>query len=90
MLTWFIILEAADCVAAKVDPEKFAWASASEDDVAEVTGTMANGFGAKTSDKEPSKSISALFEVVGKVEAVGTDVAVGEAVMRKMKSITFQ
>jgi hypothetical protein len=28
--------------------------------------------------------------VVGKVEAVGTDVAVGEAVMRKMKSITFQ
>jgi hypothetical protein len=51
---------------------------------------MANGFGAKTSDKEPSKSISALFEVVGKAEAVGTDVAVGEAVMRKMKSINFQ
>ena len=53
-----------------MDPEKFVWESASEVVVAEVTGMMANGFGVNTSDKEPSKSISALFEVGVKAEAV--------------------
>lgn len=44
---------------------------------------MANGFGANESDREPSKSISALFEVVGKTEEFGAAVAAGAAVIRK-------
>ena len=40
---------------------------------------IANGFGVNTSDKEPSKSISELFEAEGAVEATGAPETVGAA-----------
>lgn len=44
---------------------EFTRASASDVVVVDVLGTMANEFEENDSDREPSKSISALFEVVG-------------------------
>jgi len=63
MPTWFTTL-ATDGAATKVeDGAEFVWISASEAVVTDVVGTMAN-----ESDREPSKSISALFEVAGAAE----------------------
>lgn len=60
--TWFT----TDGVATNVAPEpEFAGASVSEAAGAYVAGTIANAFEENESDKEPSKSTSALFEVVG-------------------------
>ena len=65
MPTWLTTL-ATDGAATKVDAgAEFVWASASEVAVTDVVGTMAN---ANESDSEPSKSISALFEVAGAAE----------------------
>lgn len=44
---------------------EFTRASTSDVVVVDVLGTMANEFEENDSDREPSKSISALFEVVG-------------------------
>lgn len=61
-----------------MDSEKFGWASASEVVVAEATGIMANGLAVNESDREPSRSISALFEVVA---TAGAAVWMGPAVI---------
>lgn len=44
---------------------EFARPSTSDVVVDDVVGTMANEFEENDSDREPNKSISALFEVVG-------------------------
>lgn len=59
-------LDADGGAAANVGPKLvLAAASASGAEVPDVTGMIANGFTENESDKEPSKSVSALFDVVG-------------------------
>lgn len=56
----------ADCVAENVDTEpEFENASASVVEVPGTLGIIANAFEENESDREPSKSISAGFEVAG-------------------------
>lgn len=79
MPTWLITLD-ADGVATNVIAEpEFAWASVSNVVVGDVVGTMANAFEENESDREPSKSISTLFEVAGAAEAAWTAWAVWAA-----------
>lgn len=63
----------ADCVAGNVDaaPE-FENASASVVELAGTLGIIANAFEENESDREPSKSISAEFEVA-RAAAVGIE-----------------
>lgn len=73
-VTWFIILD-GDCVAVNVGNEPvLACASASVLAFAGMAGIMANAFEENESDREPSKSNSALLAVIGAgvLETVGT------------------
>lgn len=58
-------LDADGGAAANVGPKVLAAASASGAEVPDVTGMIANGFAENESDREPSKSASALFAVEG-------------------------